>query len=135
MLNMLPKLELVPIMMYFIMLPKVRRPSISPSESPSSHAPGGSFRPPPWLRRRHYRRKCRYPQNGVKAHHLCHLQDILLSPAVSGENDPVFLDRSHTAKQVNAFHLRHQGLIIHLSDLRSVSIRCLGSPNCRKYVP
>ncbi len=30
MLNMLPKLELVPIMMYFIMLPKVRRPSMTP---------------------------------------------------------------------------------------------------------
>ena len=31
MLNMLPKLELVPIMMYFMMLPKVRRPSSTPS--------------------------------------------------------------------------------------------------------
>ena len=26
-MNMLPKLELVPIMMYFMMFPKVRRPS------------------------------------------------------------------------------------------------------------
>ena len=31
MLNMLPKLELVPIMMYFKILPKVRRPSITPA--------------------------------------------------------------------------------------------------------
>ena len=31
MLNMLPKLELVPIMMYFMMLPKVRRPSTTPA--------------------------------------------------------------------------------------------------------
>ena len=31
MLSMLPKFELVPIMMYFMMLPKVRRPSSTPS--------------------------------------------------------------------------------------------------------
>ncbi len=31
MLNMLPKFELVPIMMYFMILTKVRRPSITPA--------------------------------------------------------------------------------------------------------
>lgn len=31
MLNLLPKLELVPIMMYFVMLAKERRPSFTPS--------------------------------------------------------------------------------------------------------
>ena len=31
MLNMLPKFELVPMMMYFMMLAKLRRPSITPS--------------------------------------------------------------------------------------------------------
>ena len=67
--NMLPKFELIAIMMNFMMLPKARRPSVTPRSSTPRSCRSKICRPRPWRHRPHCRRRCRHPRCGATAHH------------------------------------------------------------------
>ena len=120
MLNMLPKLELVPIMMYFMMLPKVRRPSTDPF--------GNNIQVT--LQHDHVGRILCHVDGGVNGKaDICGMERRRIVYAVAKiadhssapferEDDPVFLGRRNPAEQVHNLNLRHQRLIVHLLDFR-----------------
>ena len=106
-------------MMYFMMLPKVRRPSRTPAwRTPRS-----------LLHKDHVRRRFRHVHGAVHGNAdigrmerrgivdaVAEIPHHMAAP-FQGEDDPVFLGRRHAAEEVHLLHPRRECRIIHLLDL------------------